>query len=66
MDNYKVVQLLGKGAFARVTLAIHKLTGKYVAIKAINKAYIKDAHARKKVMQEVAIHKKMAHPNIIK
>jgi len=28
---------LGKGAFAKVTLAVHVLTGKFVAIKVISK-----------------------------
>jgi len=41
--------LIGKGAFGKVTLGIHKLTGKQVAIKAIDKAYMKDDFSKKKV-----------------
>jgi len=40
LDFYKFVKLIGKGAFGKVTLGIHKLTGKYVAIKAIDKNYM--------------------------
>ena len=29
LDFYKFVKLIGKGAFGKVTLGIHKLTGKY-------------------------------------
>jgi serine/threonine protein kinase len=36
------VKLIGKGAFGSVTLGIHKLTGKYVAIKTIDKSLMKD------------------------
>lgn len=28
LDYYKFVKLIGKGAFGKVTLGIHKLTGK--------------------------------------
>lgn len=42
LEFYKFVKLIGKGAFGKVTLGIHKLTGKYVAIKAIDKTYMKD------------------------
>lgn len=66
IDHYSILKQIGKGAFAEVSLGIHKLTGKYVAIKTINKDYIKDEHSRKKVLQEVYIHKKMIHPNIIR
>jgi len=30
--------MIGQGAFGKVSLGIHKLTGKYVAIKSIAKA----------------------------
>lgn len=42
LDYYKFVKLIGKGAFGKVTLGVHKLTGKYVAIKTIEKSYMKD------------------------
>ena len=45
LEFYKFVKLLGKGAFGKITLGIHKLTGKYVAIKSIDKANIKDEYS---------------------
>lgn len=49
LDYYKFVKLIGKGAFGKVTLGVHKLTGKQVAIKTIEKSYMKDDYSRKKV-----------------
>ena len=49
LDYYKFVKLIGKGAFGKVTLGVHKLTGKYVAIKTIDKSYMKDEYSRRKV-----------------
>ena len=66
MEYYKFVKLIGKGAFGKVTLGIHKLTGKKVAIKSIEKSYMKDEFSRKKVFQEVYILKKIRHSNIIR
>lgn len=40
LEFYECVELIGKGAFGQVTLGIHKLTGRQVAIKAINKSYM--------------------------
>ena len=37
LEFYKFVELIRKGAFGKVTLGIHKLTGRYVAIKTIDK-----------------------------
>lgn len=45
LEFYKFVKLLGKGAFGKITLGIHKLTGKHVAIKSIDKANIKDEYS---------------------
>ena len=50
LEYYKFVKLVGKGAFGKVTLGIHKLTGKKVAIKTIEKSYMKDEFSRKKVL----------------
>lgn len=66
LDFYKFVKLIGKGAFGKVTLGMHKLTGKHVAIKTFEKSYMKDDFSRKKVFQEVYILKKIHHSNIIR
>ncbi len=42
LDYYKFTKLIGKGAFGKVTLGIHKLTGKQVAIKTVDKQLMKD------------------------
>jgi len=66
LDYYKFVKLIGKGAFGKVTLGIHKLTGKQVAIKTIEKSYMKDDFSKKKVFQEVYLLKKIRHSNVIR
>ena len=66
LDYYEFVKWIGKGAFGKVTLGIHKLTGKYVAIKTIDKALIKDDFSKRKIFQEVYILKKIRHSNIIR
>ncbi len=37
---YRIGKMLGKGAFGRVNLAMHKLTEKLVAVKSINKQFM--------------------------
>jgi serine/threonine protein kinase len=49
LNFYKFVKLIGKGAFGKVTLGVHKLTGKQVAIKTIEKQYMPDDFSKKKV-----------------
>ena len=58
--------MLGKGAFGKVNLGMHKLARKLVAIKSKNKQYLKDERSKKKVTQEVAILKRTRHPNVVK
>ena len=36
-ENYKIGKVMGKGAFGKVNLAIHRFSGKFVALKSINK-----------------------------
>lgn len=62
---YRVGKLLGRGAFGKVSLGMHKITNQLVAIKSINKEFLEEERSRKKVAKEVAILKKLQHPNII-
>lgn len=41
-DFYRAGKMLGKGAFGKVSLGMHKLTRKLVAIKSINKEYLSE------------------------
>lgn len=66
IDMYKIVKMIGKGAFGKVMLAVHRFTGKNVAIKSIEKSYMKDEFSRRKVFQEVYILKKIRHSNVIR
>jgi serine/threonine protein kinase len=50
LDYYKFMKLIGKGAFGKVTLGIHKLSGKQVAIKTVDKSLMKDEYQKKKVL----------------
>lgn len=45
---------------------MHKLTGKFVAIKMIEHSQLQDKYSRKKVFQEVYILKKIRHSNVIR
>lgn len=65
-DFYKIGRMLGKGAFGKVNLGMHKLARKLVAIKSMNKNYLHDERSKKKVMQEVSIIKRTRHPNVVK
>ena len=66
LNFYKFVKLIGKGAFGKVTLGVHKLTGKQVAIKTIEKNYMQDDFSKRKVFQEVYLLKKIKHSNVIR
>jgi 5'-AMP-activated protein kinase catalytic alpha subunit len=54
-DFYKVGKVMGKGAFGKVNLAIHRLSGKFVALKSINKTFLSEEASKRKVMQEFNI-----------
>jgi hypothetical protein len=63
---YRIGKVLGKGAFGKVNLGLHKLSGKLVAVKSINKKYITDIDSQKKVTREISILKKLKHPNVMR
>jgi serine/threonine protein kinase len=41
-DFYRAGKMLGRGAFGKVSLGMHKLSRKLVALKCINKDYMSD------------------------
>ena len=66
LDFYRVGKVLGKGAFGKVNLAVHKLTECLCALKSISKECISDENQSRKVMQEVVMLKRIKHKNIIR
>ena len=66
INFYKLGKPLGKGAFGKVYLGIHKLSGLKVAIKTIEKSFMQDERTRRKVFQEVYIMNKIHDLNVIR
>lgn len=47
--------MLGRGAFGKVSLGMHKLTRKLIAIKCINKSFLSEEKQKLKIMHEVGL-----------
>uniref|UniRef100_A0A672RYA8 non-specific serine/threonine protein kinase n=1 Tax=Sinocyclocheilus grahami TaxID=75366 RepID=A0A672RYA8_SINGR len=62
---YEIIRTLGKGNFAVVKLARHKVTKTQVAIKIIDKTRLNSTNLEK-IYREVQIMKLLNHPHIIK
>ena len=58
--------MLGRGAFGKVNLAMHKLVRKLVAIKSLNKVALTDEHHKNKLMKEVNLLLKLRNNHIVK
>lgn len=58
--------MLGRGAFGKVNLGMHKLTRKLIAIKSINKEYLSEEKQRSKIMHEVNILIQLRHESVVK
>ena len=65
MKFYKYGRLLGKGAFGKVNLSLHTLTGRLVAIKSINKTKIINERQKTKIQLETSIMKTLSSSNYI-
>jgi 5'-AMP-activated protein kinase, catalytic alpha subunit len=65
-EHYRAGKMLGRGAFGKVNLGMHKLTRKLVAIKSINKEYLSEEKQRNKVMHEVNLLLKLRHESVVK
>jgi serine/threonine protein kinase len=71
LNQYIVKASLGEGSFGKVKLCVDTRTGKKVAIKIMRKSFLKrrkvgmKGNALLDVMREIAIMKKMHHPNVV-
>ncbi|XP_015593483.1 serine/threonine-protein kinase PLK4 [Cephus cinctus] len=65
IEDYEVLNLLGKGGFASVYRAKCLRSGIEVAIKMIDKKLMKAAGMVGRVHQEVAIHSRLKHPAVL-
>jgi calcium/calmodulin-dependent protein kinase I len=64
-DDYKLIQTLGRGNFAHVKLARHRMTGVCVAVKIFMKRNL-DKLAQKVLNTEVELLQQVDHPNIVR
>nr|KAG5708727.1 hypothetical protein BaRGS_034944 [Batillaria attramentaria] len=62
---YDIEKTIGKGNFAVVKLAKHRITKTEVAIKIIDKSQLDESNM-KKIYREVTILKMLSHPHIVK
>jgi len=66
LGQYRLGKTLGIGAFGKVKLGQHLITGLKVAIKILNKGKIKHMEMAEKVRREINILKMCTHPHIIR
>ncbi|OMO94018.1 hypothetical protein COLO4_16560 [Corchorus olitorius] len=64
--KYEIGKLLGCGAFAKVYHARNVRTGQSVAIKAVSKQKVFKGGFAAQVKREIAIMRRLHHPNIVK
>nr|XP_061798761.1 serine/threonine-protein kinase PLK4-like [Nerophis lumbriciformis] len=65
INDFDVLNLLGKGSYGSVYRAKSKKTGLEVAIKMIEMKFLQKAKMRQRVASEVDIHCRLKHPSIL-
>ena len=66
MADYKVIHPLGKGAYGEVVLAQKIDTGHMVAIKKVDKNFMKREKKEYQVFIEKGVMRELKHPGIVK
>ena len=64
-SSYKLEQLIGRGSYGQVAMAIQLTTGKRVAIKRMTGIF-NDQHDSKRILREIVILKQLKHTGIAK
>lgn len=63
--DYKVLYFVGAGSFARVYRAVHRTTGRIVALKVLRKRFAEEPLEAQKFIREGEMGKTLRHPNIV-
>ncbi|KAM7277139.1 hypothetical protein ACFE04_019005 [Oxalis oulophora] len=63
--KYDMGRLLGKGTFAKVYHAKNIITGESVAIKVINKEFVKQEGLMEQIKREISVMRLVKHPNVV-
>ena len=63
--KFRILRQLGRGGMGVVYLAEHPIMERKVAIKVVNKAFLKNAEALQRFHAEVRSAAKLGHPNIV-
>lgn len=62
--DYELVKLLGQGSYGQVASAVHKPTGKKVAIKKMDGVF-EDEVDCKRILREVTLLRRLKHPYVV-
>ncbi len=65
ISEFKCIKKIGKGAFSKVYLCVHKPSGKKYALKRQNLQKLRKSEMRN-IRNEIIIHQSLDHPNIVK
>ncbi len=65
LNQYKVLDRLGRGRMAGVYKAVHRL-GQVVAVKVLPPSKAKDAHLLARFQREARLAMKLRHPNVVR
>jgi len=59
-------RVLGKGAFGKVNLCVHKLSEQLVAVKSLHKQYLESEDNNSKLQNEISLLKMLMHKNVMR
>ena len=66
LEDYELGEVLGSGGFGHVRAARDVCTGVRVAVKIVDKRKMAEAGITDRIMNEVRLHSRLAHPAVVK